>query len=70
MDALPLELKSALSQPPQTKIAVAPVGGMNVCEQRVVGLERPDHESPSSLRTMDTPLTILANFRLAAQRAV
>src|SRR5712691_10351399 len=55
MYSLPLQQETTLSQPPQTKTAVAPIGGVNVCEQRGVGLEGPDHESPSSLRTMDTP---------------
>ena len=35
-----------------------------------MGLEGLDHKNPSSLRTMATPLTMLANFCLAAQRAV
>jgi len=70
VDALPLQEKSTLSQPPQAKSAVAPVGTVNIRQQRVMGLERPDYASPSSFRTMQLRLPMLANFCRAAQRAV
>src|SRR5258708_1643784 len=70
VNSLPLQQESALPQPPQTKTSVAPIRRMNVREQGVVGLNRLDHESPSSPRTMFTPRTIFANFWRAAQRAV
>ncbi len=70
MSALPLQQESALSQPPEPEAAIAPVCGTDVSEQRGVGLRRPDHASPSSLRTVATPSTMLMSFCRAAQRAV
>src|SRR5215472_7591938 len=70
VDPLPLKEKAALSQPPQTKITIVSIRSMNVCEEIVVGLDGLNHESPSSLRTVSTPLTMFASFWLAAQRAV
>src|SRR5215467_2574573 len=70
VNALPLQKKTTLSQPPQTKSFILSIGSANVRKQDVVGLEGTNHGSPSSLRTIDTPLTMFASFSLAAQRAV
>ena len=70
MDPLPLQQEPALSQPPQSETAVATIRRMNIAKQRIVGAERTNHDSPSSLRTIATPLTMLASFCRAAQRAV
>src|SRR5207245_5929949 len=70
VNAIPLEQEATLSEPPQAKSAIAAVRGMNVCKQRIVGLDRLDHGCPSSLLTRDTPATIFASFCRAAQRAV
>ena len=70
MHALPLQQEPALSQPPQTEIAVALVGRAHIRQQRVAGQYGTNHGSPSSFRTIATPFTMLANFCRAAQRAV
>src|SRR5439155_12642733 len=67
---MPLQQETTLSHPPQTKLSVVPVRSANVRKQRFVGLDRLNQERPSSLRTIETPLTMFASFCRAAQRAV
>src|SRR5215470_4318567 len=70
MDAIPLQEEAALSQPPKAEAAVSQVRSADVCKQFVVGLRWPDHASPSSLRTKETPATMFVSFCRAAHRAV
>ncbi len=70
MNTLPLQQESALAQPPEPESAIIFFLCANVSEQSRVGLHRTDHATPSSLRTMATPWTMLTSFCRAAHRAV
>ena len=67
--SFPLKEKAALAQPPQMQGFCCARCIRDVCKNRLVPEDRPDHDFSSS-RTRRTPSTMFVSFCRAAQRAV